>query len=80
LIFNRYISKKYNKIQENAVQEIESGKKANFWRTLLATLPDASGLVQELSRAHFAIFFIQGFYMQFSRRFAGIKQVYTKKP
>jgi len=77
VISERVIKKIYNSLKQRFAVELRGHA---FLKIVVKNLPDYDSFVQSLFKLHLAIFFIEGAYLQISKRITSIKYVYTRKP
>lgn len=77
VLSSRIIKKVYNHLKHKFSIELRSD---SFIKILVKNFPDYESFVQSIFKLHLAIFFVEGLYLQLSKRFTSIKYIYTKKP
>lgn len=77
VISSRFLKKLYNHLKQKFQLELKPG---SFRKILIKNLPDYDSFVQSLFKLHLAVFFIDGLYLQVSKRLTSIQYIFTRKP
>jgi RING-finger-containing E3 ubiquitin ligase len=68
-LYSRFKQTYHTKIPENSLLGV-----------IIGNLPDYDAIVEKIIKLHVMAFFIEGTFLQLSRRFAGIKLIFAAKP
>jgi len=77
VISSRFLKKYYNSLKQKFQLELKPG---SLRKILIKNLPDYDTFVQSLFKLHLAVFFIDGLYLQLSKRLTSIQYIFVRKP
>ena len=76
-ISQKVFKKVYNSLKQKIYLQLDN---SSLLKILIKNLPDYDSFVQSLFKINLAVFFIDGLYLQISKRFTSVKYIYTKRP